>query len=104
MSATKPLSRIEQFLIAYAESRSLAVYNQPFNSLDEERQQRMMAAARKALKNTVLYEPQPGECFSCGKAISRNQAQCWYCHESTHPTPRQLWQSVYADYVHASEV
>ena len=91
MSATRPQTRAEQFLIEESESFSQILYNRPFAALDEVRQARIMGSARRALKDRIFYEPQPGECFSCGRETVNSQIQCWYCHESTHPTQKQLW-------------
>src|SRR5262245_41076244 len=92
MSATQRQTEIEKYLKESAESLSLALYDKPFAELDEKRRQVAMRGAYSQLKNTVLYEPQPGECFNCGRATTlSHQIQCWHCHESTHPTGRELW-------------
>jgi hypothetical protein len=57
MIATKLQSKAEQFLIEKPESLSQLLYNKPFADLDEVRQARILGSARKALKNTVFYEP-----------------------------------------------
>ena len=91
MSATKPQTREEQFLIEESESLSQILYNKSFNELDEVRQARITASAKRALKDQIFYEPQPGECFNCHRVLSPDQIQCWHCHEGTHPTDRERW-------------
>ena len=92
MSATRPLTQIEQFLIEKSESLSQLLHGKSFADLDEVRQARIMGSARKALKDTIFYEPQPGTCFNCGRATTMShQFQCWRCHEGTHPTDREVW-------------
>ena len=81
MSATNPQSKAEQFLIEESESLSQLLYNKSFNELDEARQQLMMKSAKRALKDRIFYEPQPGECFSCGRETVQDSYQCWSCHE-----------------------
>jgi hypothetical protein len=91
MSATRPQTRAEQFLTEESESLSQLLYSKPYVALDEVRQQRVLASAKRALKDRIFYEPPPGECFNCGRVISENQVQCWHCHESTHPTAKERW-------------
>ena len=91
MTATKPQSKIEQFLAEESESLSQLLYNKPFSELDEVRQARIKGSARKALKNQIFYEPQKGECFSCGQETVQDSYQCWHCHESRTPSPKQAW-------------
>ena len=103
MSATKQQTQIEQFIIEESESLSQLLYDKPFAALDEVRQARVLASAKRALKDRIFYEPQPGECFSCGKAIDRNQIQCQRCHEGTQSTAKERWLEK-NNHLHPSEV
>ena len=49
MSATKPQTKAEQFLIEESESLSQLLYNKPFADLDEARQQLMMKPKSSAM-------------------------------------------------------
>ena len=91
MSATKPETEVEKYLRESAESTSMALYNKPFAELDEERQRKVMAGAHRQLKQTVLYEPEPGICFECGRDVPFKKIQCWNCHEGHTPSPKEMW-------------
>jgi len=92
MSTTQRQTEIEKYLKESAECTSQALYNKPFAELDEERRRKVMAGAYRELKNTVLYDPQPGTCFSCGRGTTfKREYQCWRCHEGVMPSQKQLW-------------
>jgi len=104
MSATKPQTRAEQFLIEESESLSQLLYNKPFSALDEARQQLMMKSAKRALRDRIFYEPQPGTCFHCGRETAlSHQIQCWHCHEGTQSTAKERWLEK-NNHLHPSEV